>query len=220
MPEEPNQPATDPTQAFQSRLQKMNGDAMAFATQLFDENFRLREDKRTISEKLAEVEKKLPSEGAVVLSAEKAKEYESYKALGKFDELKTRIDAHANLETENSELKKKEVIREVAELHGYKATVLADRDKLAGGLEFVIKTDPQNKRKAAFVKEGDKDIPLTEYAESNWADYLPSLKVEQGQPQSQPRTGTGFDPRPMSPNGSEAYKHSHTALQGSGKYGM
>lgn len=209
----------DPTQAFNSRLTKMNGDAMALATQLFDENFRLREQKRTLVTEADELKKKLPADGSVVLSADKAKDYEAYQSLGKADELKTRLDAHTTLETEVASLKKKEVLRSVAELHGFKVSVLEDRDTAAGGLEYVKKQDAQ-KREVYYVKEGDKETPVNEFAETNWADYMPSLKAEQAPPLQPTRTGHAADPRPVSPNGSAAYDHSRKAMEGSGKYGM
>lgn len=218
MAEDTDKGGNDPAQAFQNALAKKSGDALQLASQLFDENFSLRGEKRTLKTEVAELRKSVPADGSIVLSPDKAKEYEAYKALGKPDDLKTRIDAHETLESEVKGLKKKEVIREVAEIHGFKPTVLEDRDKAAGGLEFVIKLDDK-KRKVAYVKDGDKETPLTQYAEDNWADYLPSLKVEQG-PTLQPRTGHGADPRPSGQNGREAYEISHKALNQSGRYGM
>jgi hypothetical protein len=155
----------------------MNGDAMAFATQLFDENFRLREDKRALNEELTAIKAKVPADDHVVLTPAEAQEYETYKALGKLDEIQTRLDASETTETELTELKQKDVLREVADLHGYKLSILVDRDKAAGGLEVSFKTDSKG-NKVAHVKDGDKETPITEFAETNWADYLPSLKVE------------------------------------------
>lgn len=182
MVDEPSQGA-DPTQAFQSRLTKMNGDAMAFATQLFDENFQLREAKRQLGEQIAALQVKVPVDGAIVLSGDDAKAYEAYKALGTPKELKDRIDAYPTLEDENKGLKLRDSLREVADV-GFGGTklrfsVLEDRVKASGGtLQFVVK-EGRDKRKAAYVKDGDKETPLEEYAEKNWADYMPSLKAEQ-----------------------------------------
>lgn len=210
----------DPAQAFQGRLTKMNGDAMAFATQLFDENYRLREDRRVLGEELKEAKKATPPAGAVVLAPDKAKEYEEYQALGTAKDLKTRIEAHVTLETEVKDLKKKEVIREVAEIYGYKPSVLEALDKMQGGLEFEIRVDEKSKRKVADIKDGDKATPFPQYVEDNLADYLPSLKVEQGPPTQPVRTGHGADPRPAGQNGREVYDHAHQSLSQSGKYGF
>jgi len=182
----------DPAQAFQSRLTKMNGDAMALASQLFDENFRLREDKRELNKSLKEAQAKIPADDHTILSPAKAQEYEAYKVIGKPQEIQDRLDAHATLETQLAEMKQKDVLREVADLHGYKLSVLLDRDKAAGGLKVEIKDDAKGV-KTAFVKDGDKEAPITEFAQQHWADYLPSLKVETA---TQPRAGNGFDPKP------------------------
>jgi hypothetical protein len=195
MPDEPGQGA-DPTQAFQNRLNKLNGDAMAFATQLFDENYRLREDKRTLSAQLDETKGKLPADGSVVLTADEAKVYEAYKALGAPEELKTRIDAFPTLEDENKNLKRRDSIREAADV-GFggsklRFSVLEDRVKAAGGnLEFIVKEEGRDKRKVAYVKDGDKETPLEQYAQKNWADYLPSLKAEQAKRQGSANGGEG-----------------------------
>lgn len=203
MADDPTQGGGDPTQAFQNRLNKMNGDAMAFATQLFDENHSLRADKRTLNEQLEAAKAKIPAEGAKVLTPAEAADYDAYVALGKPKEIQDRIDAHSTLETENAALKKKDVLREVADLHGYKLSVLEDRDKAAGGLEFTFKED-KDRRKVAHVKDGDKETPVTEYAESNWADYLPSLKVEEATPA---KPGARRDPKAVgAPGNGEADK--------------
>jgi hypothetical protein len=180
----------DPTQAFQSRLTKMNGDAMAFATQLFDENFQLREAKRQLGEQLTTLQGKLPAEGAVILTGDDAKAYEAYKALGTPKELKDRIDAYPALEDENKGLKLRDTLREVADVgiggSKLKFKILEDRVKAAGGnLQFIVKEEGRDKRKVAYVKDGDKETPLEQYAEKNWADYMPSLKAEQAK-----RTGS------------------------------
>jgi hypothetical protein len=53
MPDDPNAaPISDPTTAFQNLLKKKDGDALSLASQLFDENFQLREQKREMKGKL------------------------------------------------------------------------------------------------------------------------------------------------------------------------
>lgn len=196
MPDEPND-TPDPTQAFQSRLTKMNGDAMAFATQLFDENFHLREDKRVLGEELVAVKAKIPADDHVVLDPAEAQDYEAYKAIGKPKDIKDRLTSSETVETELADLKQKDVLREVADLHGYKLSILVDRDKAAGGLEISFKNDAKG-NKVAHVKDGDKETPVTEFAETNWADYLPSLKVETA---SQPLAAVKGTPKSPRANG-------------------
>lgn len=201
----------DPTAAFQSRLAKMNGDAMGFATQLFDENFHLRKDKR-------DLEKKVPTEGAVVLSKEDASEYEALKALGKSGDLKTKLEAAGTLETENATLKKKDILRDIASAHGYKLSVLQDLDAKGGGLEYTLKEEKDTKgqaRKVAYIKQEGKDVPLEQFATEKWADYMPALKAEQANTQTRP--GNGGDPRP-SGNAGPSLDNEKKAARASGKY--
>lgn len=188
-PTNPNGGGADPAASFQRALERVQGDATRLASQLFDENYRLREDKRTLGAELTDTKKKIPAEGAVILTADEAKALDEYKALGTPSELKTRIDFFPTLEDENKSLKLRDSLREVAEvgIGGSKLrfSVLEDRVKAAGGMQFVVKEEGRDKRKVAYVKDGDKEIPLEQFAEKNWADYLPSLKAEQAR-----RTGS------------------------------
>jgi hypothetical protein len=186
------QGGADPTQAFQSRLAKMNGDAMAFATQLFDENFQHRT-------KIRELEGKVPSENSVVLKKSEAEQWEAFKALGKKpEEIKQALTDAETVTTERDDLKKKDILRDVAGAHGYKLTVLQDRDKESGGLEYKLKDEKDSKgetRKVAYVVVEGKETPLEEYAQQNWADYLPSLK--EAEAQTPLKMGNGRDPKPV-----------------------
>jgi hypothetical protein len=180
----------DPTQAFQNRLAKMNGDAMAFATTLFDENYQLRGQ-------LREAKKSLPAEGSVVLSKDDAAEYEALKALGKAADLKKQIEGHATLAEENASLKKRDTLRDVAQVSNFKLSVLEDRDKASGGLEYVLKEEKDKsgeKRKVAYVKHEGKEVPLEQFASEQWADFVPALKA--GSDSGQAKRGNGGDPPP------------------------
>lgn len=170
--------------AIQTLLDKHKGDAMSLALQLFGENFQLREKNRTLKEKI-------PAEGFVVVAKADADSLTTYQALGKPDELKTRLDAHTTLETELATTKRAVNIRRVAELAGYDASVL---EAIAGDADFFTKEveDGGKKIEKPFVKvkenSADVEKPLTEHAESAWQKFMPSLKVG-GQ-----QKGTGFVP--------------------------
>jgi len=184
MPDDNSQGA-DPTQAFQNRLNKMNGDAMAFATQLFDENYQYRTKIRGLEEQLTQIQAKAPAEGSVVLSREEAALFEAYKVLGKPEDVKKQLDENPTVVEENKKLKRRDILREVADvgIGGSKLrfSVLEDRANASNGIEFLVKEEgrEKDKRKVAYVKDGDKETPLEQYAQKNWADYMPSLKAEQ-----------------------------------------
>lgn len=181
----------DPTAAFQNRLNKMNGDAMAFATQLFDENYQHRSEIR-------DLKKKVPGEGSVVLSKEEAASYEAFKALNlKPEEVKTKLESVSTLEGENATLKRKDTLRDVAGAAGFKLSVLEDRDRSIEGLEYILKDEKDkqgNARKVAYVKHEGKEVPIEQFASEKWADYLPALQG--GQATTPIKPGNGGDPPP------------------------
>jgi hypothetical protein len=163
---------TNKAEALQKALAKHQGDAMALATFLFSDNYDLREKNRKLKEQI-------PAEGQMVISKSESEKLETYKALGKPDELKTRLEAHATMETENAELKRDGQLRDVAQEAGWKVSVLKDRDKATGSkLEYFFKEEGEQKKKVPYVKTEQGEVSLEKYATENWADYLPALKAE------------------------------------------
>ena len=173
MADEPN--TDNKAEALQKALAKHQGDAMALAAFLFSDNYDLREKNRKLKETI-------PAEGSVVISKSESDKLEAYKALGKPEDLKTRLDAHATMETENAELKRDGLLRDVAESAGWKVSVLKDRDKAFGAkLEYLFKEEGEQKKKVPYVKTEQGEVSLDKYAADNWADYLPALKVDSQQ---------------------------------------
>lgn len=72
---------------------------------------------------------------------------------------------------EIEKLQRRELYRQAADVHGYKAAVLGH---LLDGVDVAIKDSDDGK--AAVVVEGDKEIPLPDYVQSQWADFVPALK--------------------------------------------
>jgi hypothetical protein len=182
-------------------LAKNNGDAMALASQLLSENADLRAERRTWRTEKTTLEGKALKDGQVAVSADDAKALDAYKPLGTPDELKVIKTEHGTfktdkerLEGENTALKANEAktkrendLRDVADVEGYKFSVLADRDSATPGLTYEIKdVEVDGKKvKKAFVKfkngEGDnapiEEKALSEFATQKWADYLPALQA-------------------------------------------
>ena len=183
----------DPAQAFQSRLDKFNGDAMAFARQLYDDNYRLREKNR-------ELEGKVPAEGARVLNKAEAARFEAYEALKKKPEDIAAALTQAEKDTAEAEkLRRKDKLRDVADVgFGGSRLKLSVLEKLDGEFteerpEYDIRDDGKG-GKAVHVKHGGKELPLEQFAKETWADFVPALKAEAGQQQR--RGGNGGDPPP------------------------
>ena len=119
-------------------------------------------------------------EGSRVLTAEEATAYDAYVALGVPKELKTRLEAGQQAETDLQGRKRGDTLREVAEVAGYKPAVLG---RLSDGLEFEISSSEVDGKpvKTVNVKGADgKTTLLNEYAKANWADVEPALAAGTG----------------------------------------
>lgn len=92
------------------------------------------------------------------ITQEELDSFNKYKELGEVDAIASELSEKQTLERSN-------VVSQVAELTGFKTSVLS---KLASDIEFEVKDGK------AYV--GDKTVE--EYADENWADFLPSLKEE------------------------------------------
>lgn len=170
--------------SFQRALDRRNNDGVALAREMFDDNFQMRRKNKELSDKIAELSGKVPADGSLVLTGDDAAAYAAYKALGKPEEVKQGLDARVQLQGQLDSMARDSAIREAAEAAGYKFTVLQDRDKVARSdgktLTFAVReveTDGQ-KSKVAYVKDGDSEKPLTDYAREQWGDFMPSLVVQ------------------------------------------
>lgn len=169
----------NPAAAFQSLLQKHQNDANQVALALFGDNHRLRSDKRKLTSQLKALQGKVPADGAVVLTGEKAKAWEAYQALGKPEEIKSSLEARSGVEKELKELRRGEQIRSVSEVAGYKSSVLSRLAQLATEeLEFAVEEVESDGEKIqrAVVKQGETKKPLAEYAKEHWTEFLPALE--------------------------------------------
>jgi hypothetical protein len=145
-----------------------------------DDNYKLRGKNRQLRDDIAGLRGKAAPEGSVILSADDAKAWEAYKALGSEpaalkQALTERDDAKQRLTT----LEREKTIRDVAEVAKYKAAVLGQLPGSAD-LAFDIRDVTQDGAtvRMVYVKDGERQVPLTDYAEQHWADFLPALRVE------------------------------------------
>lgn len=165
--------------AFNSRLAKLEGNSTALAQILFGENYNLRGE-------LRELKPKIIPDGAVVLTGDDAKSWAEYQALGKPADLKAGLDQRNQFQGELEQSKREASVRKAADAAGYKYSVLAEREELARvrgkALTFDVReVDKDGKKQlVAYVKEGDTERPLVDYAQENWADHLPALQAGPG----------------------------------------
>lgn len=171
----------DKDSAFQRLLDRYKNDAMALSEKLYSENYQYRERQRQLEQQVTDLTGKVPTAESVVLSGDDAKAWVTYKALGKPEEVKQAIDERTQLQGKLQGMERDTTLRSVAETVGYKASVLSNLDRMAKAegkaLAFELRDTQVDGKpvKVAYVKDGDKDFPLTEYANTNWADFLPAL---------------------------------------------
>ena len=117
-------------------------------------------------------------EGKTVIEGDDLAAFEAYKALGKPDEVKTRLEAGEQAAGEVATLKRDGTLRDAAQAAGYKFSVLKDRVTVAGNPAIEIREVEEEGKKVsrAFVTpEGGTAQELTAYAGEHWGDYLPAL---------------------------------------------
>lgn len=155
--------STDPAQAFQNALQRNQGDAMALATRLFDENYQLRSTNR-------DMRTQLPAQGAVVLPPDQASAFAAYQQLGAVDAISAQLQTAQAAAAELATLKRAAHLANVAQIAGYKPSVLGT---LAADRELLVRE--VGDKKMVVVKDGDRETPIADYASAHWADFLPAL---------------------------------------------
>lgn len=186
----------DRDQAFQRLLDRKNSDGISLARELFTENYNYRRNNEELKRQVGDLQGKAAPEGAVMLTGDNAKAWIAYQALGKPEEVKQGLDERTQLQGKVSAQEREALIRGVAEAAGYKPAVLANLDRVAKaegktlGFELRDTTVDGKVVKVPYVKDGDNASPLTDYAVTNWADFMPALSV-QGTQQQQP-AGTRF----------------------------
>ena len=121
--------------------------------------------------------------GGRALTADEAKKYDAFVALGEPDDVKTKLEQGEKDGVELTDLKTQRAIDTAATDAGYKSSVLADRLK-ADGLTVLPsrEVDRDGKKvKVPYVKDGTgAEHELHTYAKDKWGDYLLALTVTSG----------------------------------------
>jgi hypothetical protein len=179
---------------MQSLLDKKGGDSGEVIKMLLTENFKLRDDKRTLKGQLVELEKKTPGEGTVILTGDDATEWNSFKELGKkVEEVKTGLAKSEELQGELNKRDRSALIANAAKEAGYNSSVLTELVEARGltvemkDIEVKAEDGTKKTEKRPFIKAGEKSDPveLSSYAESNFKNFMPALtNTEEGNQES------------------------------------
>ena len=150
-------------------------------------------DLRTVRQERDALKAAMPLEGSVVLSKADAERWASYSALGKPDDLKTAVAERDAFKTDLSGRDRRDSNRSAADAAGYRPGVL---EKLLPADAITSVRDVQVDGKAvktAFIKIGDNERPLSEWASTEHADFMPSLAM---QPQTAVIPAASWVPQP------------------------
>jgi len=192
------------TSAIAGLLSRHDNQPMAAINTLLNENFSLREKNRQIRAELAELQQSMP-EGAVIFTADAAKELEEYRRHGKPADVGGLITERDALKQQVAKMSRSQEIAKVAAATGWKPSVL---EQLSGDLKFEIKeveADGVKTQAAYVVPENGAPQRLADYAKTAWADFLPALMPQQaasdngdvGVPFIEQKQGQGPKPKDM-----------------------
>jgi hypothetical protein len=120
--------------------------------------------------------------------------FNTYRALGEPEQIQALLQERENLRTQT-------LINDAAQATGFKPSVLA---KLVDGLE--VKVDNGK----AYVG----DVPMEDYANEHWTDFLPSLKSESTS------NGLPFVKQPTIPNNGKVDRNREVTNYLSALYGQ
>jgi cell division septum initiation protein DivIVA len=185
---------------FQRLADRYNNDGVSMAKELYRENYQVRRKNATLQAELTEAKNRVPAEGSIVLTSEQAQQWAAYQALGTPETVKSAVEERGQLQGRLDTLAREDVLRKAAEATGFVFDVLKDADALAtrvGGktLTYDVRETERDGTKVpvAFVKDGDAEKPLSEFAQENWANLMPSLAVKQDT--GAQRQGTFYPPQ-------------------------
>lgn len=186
-----NRQEPDLTAALQRLIDRNGGNQDAVGVMLMRENHDLREERRQLRTQVSDLEKKVPGDGVVVLSADDVKKWQAYQALNLTPEQVTEVVTERDtLKGSLAEKDRSERIRNAAEAAGFKPAVLMDLTT-AKGLHVEVRDEDvevteggkkvTRKGKVPYVRPaGDEKaqlVKLTTYVDQNLADYKPALQA-------------------------------------------
>lgn len=166
-------------------IQKKGGGeqgANAVALMLLNENRDLREKRRVDKTTIRDLKGKIPKEDQVVIPKTDHADFEKFKALGKPDEVKTKLEKGAALENEKTQREGDQKVIEAATHGGLQNGALLAKLARADRENFLVEVKEEQHngqtRKVAYAranKEGSVLKPLAEFAKTDLKDYYPAL---------------------------------------------
>lgn len=179
-PEAPRQNAADVVTRY-------SGDAVRMAGQIVDvetDNYKLQRKRDDLQRDLDAVKGRVPADDAVVLTAEDARAWEVYKALGKPDEVKASLATGQAAIAERNTFRRAQTLEDAAKAANLKPGVLKllakDADVQVREIDALKQDGTTEKQKVAVVVTRDaagkeSDVPIRDYFKAQGEDVLQSL---------------------------------------------
>lgn len=167
------------------------GDAQKALGVLAAENAKYRRKLRTLKSQNETLSTNAPAEGAVVLSAEEANQWNAIKPLleeneGKVETIRTKLQEGEEAKGQIAKQNRQTEIASYATLAGFGApTVLSDLvdNKGIHVEKRVVTVDGNQVEQVVARKASDPNgqlVPLTDYIQTNHSEYLPALQAKSG----------------------------------------
>lgn len=178
-----DQSTSSETEGLKNLLARHQNDAMSLAADLYNQTYKLREDRRSLRDRVKELEKVKPPEDAVVLTGEEKEAYNRYKDLGAPEEIQQKF------EEAKTSAREARILKMSSDL-GFKDSVLRT---LLGDKDIVIEdveTEDGQKKPVYKVQDGEEAVGVEKLLETKWSDFKPSLLTTgQEAPKSTPALG-------------------------------
>ena len=203
----------EPRTELADRMIAKYGTASAALAVVVGENYDLRDWRRNAESTIAELKKSKPKDGAVVLSADDAKAFAEFQALGLNPaDVRSGLTERDTLKGQVAETTLKDLAHDAAKAAGYtNGRVLFEQVK-SRGLALSMKDETVNGAtvRVPYVTpsgEGQQAVRLGEYVDRELSDYIPALRAGAGAASSNGngRAGTGSGvPFPAQTGGGKA----------------
>ncbi len=172
-----------------------------------DELREARGERDAASAKASDLEKKLPSEASITLSKADQERWQQYQALGKLDEVTTKVKGYDGLEAKSKRRDREDGIKAL----GLKPSIF---ELIAEGKGYRAEGEGEDRTLYLTVDEdgAEKEVELTEYASKRGLDDLLGVMGLEASKDTTPtpRTPTGAGNKKPQPRGvlseEDAYK--------------
>jgi hypothetical protein len=166
---------TGRARSFQQMMARATS-AEAAGEELFRDNFKLREERRTLRQQVADLQGKMP-EGSMVITKEQAAAFEAYQKLGTPEEAAKKLEEGTAAAAKLTQMEKGTQAADAAKALKFSPEVFQKLTQL-DGLEVVTKTVQLDGKpvSAVYLKKADgTEVEAIEYAKANWAPFQAAL---------------------------------------------